>query len=231
MDNFLEASKALHRENSSYGKASEYLTRGSMKYEMRIPEAVAAVHKIQSIHHILDHGCGKGGLVEALNQNALVEGKADGYDPAIKEFSQKPKQTYDLVTSIDVLEHIGRENISSTIAEIKQLSSGFFFFCIDLIPATKKTCDRRNAHFLIAPSDWWLQQIKSHFKAVTAIEVGQMPDNTPYPLHLFGCATNIINNFHAMNEFLNHIPLANKEWIWDTTRRGIVIRSSKSKKS
>ena len=227
MDNFLEASRALHRENSSYGKASEYLTKGSMKYEMRIPEAIAAVHKIQSIRHILDHGCGKGGLVEAINQNTLVEGKAYGYDPGVEEFARKPSQTFDLVTSIDTLEHIGRENIASTIAEIKQLSKGFFFFCIDLIPASKKISDGRNAHFLIAPSDWWVQQIKSHFKAVTAIEVGQMPDDTPYPIRLFGCATNSTNNFYAMNKFLNHIPLANKEWIWGTNKEGIMLRNPK----
>lgn len=224
MSNFIEASRALHKDNSSYGKASEYSKKGSIKYEMRIPEAVVAAHKIKPIHQILDYGCGKGGLVEALNQNISVAGKAYGYDPAVEEFAQKPAQTFDLITSIDVLEHIGREHISNTLYEINRLNSGFFFFCIDLLPASKITSDRRNVHFLIAPSDWWIQQIKSHFKAVTAIEVGQMPDNTPYPIHLFGCATNSMHNFGAMNEFLLHVPVANKDWIWNPVKPGVILR-------
>ena len=224
MSNFIEASRALHKKNSSYGKASEYSTKGSMKYELTIPAAVSAADKIQPIRHILDHGCGKGGLVSALNEDALVLGKAYGYDPAVKEFEHNPRNFYDLVTSIDVLEHIGRDYINSTIAEIKNINSGFFFFCIDLLPAHKITLDGRNAHFLIAPSDWWTQQIKSHFKIVTAIEVGQMPDTTPYPIHLFGCASNSMKNFPAMNEFLLNVRIANKDWIWDSTNKVVKLR-------
>ena len=139
MNKFIEASKALHKENSSYGKASEYSTKGTMKYEMSIPEAVAAAHKIQPIHQILDHGCGKGGLVTALNQSPLVSGKAHGYDPAVEEFSQNPRETYDLVTSIDALEHIGRDHIGDTIADIKtKINSGFFFFALALSPHPNK---------------------------------------------------------------------------------------------
>ena len=224
MNNFIEASKALHKENSSYGKASEYSTKGHMKYEITIPKAVNAANKIQPIRHILDHGCGKGGLVTALNKSSLVTGKAYGYDPAVEEFSQHPRKTYDLVTSIDVLEHIGRDYIFRTITDIREkTSSGFFFFCIDLLPATKQTPDKRNAHFLIAPSDWWIQQIKSQFKVVSAIEVGQMPDKTPYPMHLFGCASNSIQNFYAMSEFILNVRIANKEWTWDSAKKGIIL--------
>ena len=224
MDNFIEASKALHKENSFYGKASEYSTKGSLKYELTIPKAVIAAQKVQQINHILDHGCGKGGLVATLNEDNLILGEVHGYDPAVERFANKPRSKYDLITSIDVLEHIGRDNIESTIEGIKKINSGFFFFCIDLLPASKTTSDGRNAHFLIAPSDWWTQQIKCHFKIVTAIEVGEMPDKTSYPIHLFGCATNSMKNFHAMSEFLRHVRIANKEWIWDPANGGASLR-------
>ena len=226
MNNFIEASMALHKTNSNYGKASEYSTKGTMKYGLTIPKAVSAADKIQPIRHILDHGCGKGGLVSVLNEDTSVSGKAYGYDPGIEEFALNPRNSYDLITSIDVLEHIGREYITSTIAEIKEINTGFFFFCIDLLPASKKTHDGRNAHFLIAPSDWWIQQIKYHFKIVTAIEVGQMPDKTPYPIHLFGCATNSMKNFPAMNEFLLNVRIANLDWVWDHALEG--VRMSRS---
>ena len=70
-----------------------------------------------------------------------------------------------------------------TLNEIESLTSKFFFFCIDLLPASKKI-DGLNAHFLIAPSDWWVQQIKSEFPVMTIIEVGEMQDQSPYPMHL-----------------------------------------------
>ena len=194
-----------------------------MKFQLTIPKAIAAAQKIQPINSILDHGCGKGGLVTALKQDTSVIGEVHGYDPAVKEFERNPSSNYDLVTSIDVLEHIGREHIESTIAEIKKINTGFFFFCIDLLPASKKIPDGRNAHFLIAPSDWWIQQIKSHFKVVTAIEVGEMPDRTSYPMHLFGCATNSMKNFQAMSEFLLHVQVANKDWLLDHINGGVAL--------
>ena len=59
-----------------------------MKYELNIPNAVAAAQKVQLIRHILDHGCGKGGLVSALRQDTLVSAEAHGFDPAVEIFSK-----------------------------------------------------------------------------------------------------------------------------------------------
>lgn len=215
MNNFIEASIELHKTNASYGKASAYSRKGSIKYELTIPNAIKAADRIQPIEYILDHGCGKGGLVKVINEDPAIKAQAYGFDPAVKDFSRLSRRNFDIITSIDVLEHIGREHIHATIADIKQLNTGFFFFCIDLVPASKKTADNRNAHFLLAPADWWAQQIKTHFRIVTAIEVGEMPDQSSYPIHLFGCATNSIKNFDAMTEFLRNVRVANKNWIWD----------------
>ena len=216
MNNFIKASEELHKKNASYGEASEYSRKGTMKHELTIPKAISAASQNQTIKSILDHGCGKGGLVTSINQDPSITARAYGYDPGIKEYSQLPDKTFDIVTSIDVLEHIGRQYIYETIAEIKKLNSGFFFFCIDLLPASKTMPDKRNAHFLLAPPDWWTQQIKSHFKIVTAIEVGKMPDQTDYPIHLFGCATNSIENFDGMTTFLRNVRIANKKWTWNS---------------
>ena len=215
MNNFLEASKELHKTDPTYGRASAYTKKGSLKHELTIPKAVYAAHQIQPIKNILDHGCGQGGLVTTINEDPSITARAYGYDPAVEAFSKLPKHNFDIITSIDVLEHIGRDYINETIAEIKKINSGFFFFCIDLIPAKKKLPDRRNAHVLLAPSDWWAQQIKSHFKIVTLIEVGEMQDHSNYPVHLFGCATNTVKSFDAMTEFLRNVRIANKTWTWN----------------
>ena len=217
MNSYIKASKSLHETNEDYGKASEYFRQTTMKYQLTVPEAVKSAAKVEPISSLIDHGCGKGGLIELLKQEIPALKNVSGYDPVVEKFKNKPNQKFDVVTSIDVLEHVGRDQITSTLHEIKNLTSKFFFFCIDLLPASKQI-DGRNAHFLIAPSDWWVQQIKTEFSIMTIIEVGEMPDGTPYPMHLFGCATQTTKHLKAMNEFLSNIQIANKRWVWNPER-------------
>ena len=212
-NSFVEASKQLHNDNKKYGAASEYSNPKSMKFGLTIPTAIKAAQNICPIQSLLDHGTGQGGLISTLTQEKNLQINAQGYDPGVPIFSEKPTSKYDIVTSIDVLEHIGKPFIRSTLQEISGLTNKFFFFCIDLLPASKKTSDGRNAHFLIAPSEWWITQIKNEFNILTFIEVGDMPDGTSYPMHLFGCATNSMSNFKSMNTFLENIDVANKRWI------------------
>lgn len=217
-NNFIEASKQLHTDNIKYGAASEYSNPKTMKYRLTIPQAIKAAQKFSSIQSILDHGTGKGGLLETLSQHKDLSITATGYDPAVPKFSKLPSLKYNIVISIDVLEHIGIDYIGSTLSEISNLTESFFFFCIDLIPASKRLKDGRNAHTLIAPSDWWLQQIKSKFKLINCIEVGIMPDGSSYPMHLFGCASNSRKYFKSMNAFLENVEIANKQWLKQETR-------------
>ena len=184
-----------------------------MKFRLTIPQAIKAAQEFSSITSILDHGTGQGGLIETLNQHKALKIVAKGYDPCVPEFSDLPASKFNIVTSIDVLEHLGIDYIGSTLNEIVNLTENFFFFCIDLIPASKKLKDGRNAHTLIAPPDWWLQQIKNKFKIVNCIEVGIMPDESSYPMHLFGCASNSRKYFKMMNAFLENVEIANKKWV------------------
>ena len=184
-----------------------------MKFRLTIPQAIKAAQEFSSIRSILDHGTGQGGLIETLNQHQELEIVARGYDPCVAEFSDIPYSKFNIVTSIDVLEHLGIDYIGSTLNEIVNLTENFFFFCIDLIPASKKLKDGRNAHTLIAPPDWWLQQIKTKFKIVNCIEVGIMPDGSSYPMHLFGCSSNSRKYFKSMNAFIENIEIASYQWI------------------
>tara|TARA_Y100000739_G_C20511745_1_gene419881 strand:- start:306 stop:992 length:687 start_codon:yes stop_codon:yes gene_type:complete len=224
MNSFINASKELHQQNKCYGKFSEYATKGSLKHELTIPKAITAAHQIQPINHILDHGCGQGGLVAVLTKDKGVEGETHGFDPAVKEFEYIQRDSYDLVTSIDVLEHVGREHVGQVLHEIKQLTKGFFFFCIDLMPANKQLPDGRNAHVLLGPPDWWTQQIKTYFKIIIAIEAGEMPDGSSYPMRLLGCATNSVKNIDSMSIFLKNIRIANKKWIWIPSKKCAELR-------
>ena len=94
---------------------------------------------------------------------------ADGYDPAVERFSEKPSRSYDVVTCIDVLEHLDKDSIGAALKQIKQFTKKFFFYCIDLVPSSKSLSDGRNAHTLLAPPDWWCQKIKNEFLIATFI--------------------------------------------------------------
>ena len=212
-NNFIEASKQLHSNNKQYGAASEYMKPDTMKFRLTIPQAIKAAKEFSLIQSILDHGTGKGGLIETLNQHKELDIIVKGYDPCVPEFSELPQSKFNIVTSIDVLEHLGIDHVGSTLSEIANLTENFFFFCIDLIPASKKLKDGRNAHTLLAPSDWWLQQIKNKFKIINCIEVGIMPDGSSYPMHLFGCACNSRKYFKSMNAFLENVEVASNQWI------------------
>ncbi|MDO6351144.1 hypothetical protein Q3Y53_01190 [Synechococcus sp. YX-04-1] len=213
-NSFIEASKEAHAIRNNYGNSSSYSNKKSFKYLLTIPEAIKAASQAQNISSLLDHGCGRGGLKECIDSAQFLSIRTYNYDPAIPEFATLPKEKFDIVTSIDVLEHIGREDIDSTLTEIKGLTDKFFFFCIDLLPASKRTSDGRNFHFLIAPADWWCQKLKEHFKIATFIEAGELPGGETYPIHLYGCASNSMKNFKAMNSFLENVLIANKRLVW-----------------
>ena len=214
MNTNTKASQELHKRNPKYGSISSYLDKDNFKYYLTIPDAIknASIHT--EISSLLDYGTGKGGLIKAVEQAKLPPMSITGYDPGVEKFSKIPTTPHDLVTSVDVLEHMDQTSIGFILQNISQLTAKFFFFCIDLVPASKKLSDKRNAHTLIAPPDWWSQQIKNHFLITTFIETGHLPDGSKYPKQLFGCATNSMLYFRAMNTFLENVKVANHKIIW-----------------
>ena len=128
-NSFIEASKQLHLDNKNYGAASEYSDSKTMKFRLTIPTAIKAAQNICPIQSLLDHGTGQGGLISTLTQDQSLQINAQGYDPGVPTFSNMPTSKYDIVTSIDVLEHIGKPFIQSTLKEISGLTAKFFFFC------------------------------------------------------------------------------------------------------
>ena len=137
-NSFIEASKNLHNDNKKYGAASEYSDPKSMKFRLTIPTAIKAAQNIYPIQSLLDHGTGQGGLISTLNQEKNLELNAQGYDPGVPTFSKKPTSKYDVITSIDVLEHIGKPFIHSTLQEISNITGKFFFSASTYCPPQKK---------------------------------------------------------------------------------------------
>ena len=214
MDANTSASQKLHQNSAEYGKATSYTKKGSFKYHLTIPRALELSSKTTTIESLLDYGCGKGGLLKALSDSKKLNIAMDGFDPSVLQYSEEPSHKYDIVTCIDVLEHLSRDRLSYTLQKISDLTIKYFFFCIDLVPASKKLLDGRNAHTLIAPPEWWCQQIKQTFQIASFIEIGHLPDESKYPMHLLGCASNSMHSFHAMNTFLENVQIARMKSYW-----------------
>ena len=62
----------------------------------------------------------------------------EGYDPSVDEWSRIPNSPYDIVTCLDVLEHIELESINDVIDDIKRLTINFCYVVVDLQPAVKQ---------------------------------------------------------------------------------------------
>lgn len=104
---------------------------------------------------ILDYGCGKGALAEALKPVRCM-----GYDPGIPGKDQPPKPA-DLVICTDVLEHIEPDRLETVLKHIWNLTGKAAYLVIATRPAKARLPDGRNAHLIIQNEDWWKDKIRS----------------------------------------------------------------------
>ncbi len=105
---------------------------------------------------ILDYGCGKGKLKEALGDIVRE------YDPAIPGKDGEPEPA-DLVVCMDVLEHIEPERLDSVLEHIR-CKGKWIFLVVATRPAIKDLPDGRNAHILLRDSDWWRGKLSQTFE-------------------------------------------------------------------
>lgn len=136
-----------------------------------LSSAILKCHKINMANSILDYGTGKGKLIKHLKKKLPPNILVDGYDPAVDEFSSKSDKQYDIVTCLDVLEHVELDSINKVLEDIHQSTKNICYLIIDLQPAMKKLSDGRNAHILIAPSDWWIGKVSNLFPIVNAFPI------------------------------------------------------------
>ena len=123
---------------------------------MSLVEHLETIDNIIEEHNIetsLDYGCGKARF-HPLNWNF------DKYDPAVPEFSNKPKKQYDLVISTDVMEHIPRDGVDYVIEDIFKLAKKFVFVTVACRPAKNILPNGANAHVTVENEDWWEPKFK-----------------------------------------------------------------------
>ena len=154
-DSQRKLNQELHESRPDFG------SRGGAGHQGVI-KVIGRYKDLGMISSVLDYGTGKGAFPRSL-KNTFPDIKVGGYDPAVEKFNKKPDQVFDHVTSFDVLEHVERSSVQAVLQEIKELSSKIVFLQIDLQPAVKRLSSGRNAHIMLAPSDWWVSQVASIF--------------------------------------------------------------------
>jgi hypothetical protein len=86
------------------------------------------------------------------------------YDIGLSEFSNFSACYYDLVVSIDILEHVPAQNIDKALAEIVGFAMRQALYTIASYPARKYLPDGRNAHVTIRSPAWWLKKTLPHIR-------------------------------------------------------------------
>jgi hypothetical protein len=120
---------------------------------------------------IVDYGCGQSDLIFALAGRIPLERFAR-FDPAIPEFADKPKGRFDLLVSVDVLEHVPDGEIDVVAAEMAAMATDAILI-IDTGPATVTLSDGRNAHVSQHGGDWWADRLRPHFPSLRPFRVGR----------------------------------------------------------
>jgi len=158
--------QALHQQTDSFGNRAD-----GAGLATRLPEALRRMHELGICDSVLDYGTGKGKLVERLRAELPAAISVQGYDPAMAAYATKPTNPVDILTCLDVLEHIEMTSIDAVLRDIHALTRRFCYLVIDLQPAVKTMADGRNAHILLAPPEWWVGRIAQLFPCLTSFPV------------------------------------------------------------
>lgn len=117
---------------------------------------------------IIDYGCGTSPLLELINVESIEH--RGRYDPAIPEYAEEPPGKYDLLVSIDVLEHIAEEDLEEVLQHMDSLCKDAIIV-VDTKPAQLLLADGRNAHICLHDHRWWQSRLEKQFGPLTAFRV------------------------------------------------------------
>lgn len=145
-DEYRALNRQLHETRDDYGRSGK-----------RWAGMVQNFADALNTHDILDYGCGKRTLSDALPHLLITN-----YDPCIPGYDDPP-QPHDLVICGDVLEHIEPECLDAVLDDLKRLTKQAIFMVIATRPAAKTLADGRNAHLIVQPYEWWLEKIMARW--------------------------------------------------------------------
>lgn len=113
---------------------------------------IAGIARLEGYDTILDYGCGKGTLAEALVGSGL---DVTEYDPGVPGKDTPPSGKYDLVVALDVLEHIEPECFDAVMADLKRLTGKLLFVVAVTKPSKRIMSDGRDTHLMLRDDAFW----------------------------------------------------------------------------
>ena len=122
--------------------------------------AIKALVEETGARDAIDFGCGKG---DAWFKHDMADffgfATVFCFDPAVPEFDQRPKWSYEAVLCVDVLEHLEEPDVEPTVQYLFDLAEKFVFLTVCTRPAKKTLPDGRNCHLTIKPEEWWRELV------------------------------------------------------------------------
>lgn len=157
----------LHKENLNH--FSGYSTKVS------VSNIAALVEQIKP-KRILDYGSGKGYQYLELRMHEKWGGILPHcFDPGVKQLKRKPDGKFGGIICSDVMEHIERRDVNSTLRDIfsRAEERAFVYFRIgtSLAKYNKILSDGRNVHVTVMPEEWWNKQMEQFQREGLVIEI------------------------------------------------------------
>ena len=188
----IEFYKKMHKDGFSLtngaqiNHAEAYNGRSTVAFARLIKDII---NKNQ-IKTMLDYGCGKGFFydnsfeIKGLKINSLRDywdAKIDLYDPCYEKNSFiDESKIYDLVISIDVLEHIPTQDIDWVLENIFSKAKQYVFINVACYSAFALLPNGANAHINVNDQHWWAEKIikfKKKYKDIKIICICSLKEN------------------------------------------------------
>ncbi|HEX5005858.1 MAG TPA: 6-hydroxymethylpterin diphosphokinase MptE-like protein, partial [Hyphomonadaceae bacterium] len=151
-DEYAQLNRAMHEARDDYGV-------GGWRHAQKVLDLREELDCVT----VLDWGCGKGALNQALGNPEWVS----EYDPAIPGKDARPVMA-DLLVCTDVLEHIEPDLIDNVLTEIVRLTAKAAFLVIATRPASKLLPDGTNTHKIVENAEWWQAKLAEKFFILSA---------------------------------------------------------------
>tara|TARA_B100000965_G_scaffold401697_1_gene426128 strand:+ start:905 stop:1567 length:663 start_codon:yes stop_codon:yes gene_type:complete len=191
----LEHYKKMHNEgfnltNGEKRKAKDAYDGHSTLIFAKLINSIIQKNEIKTM---LDYGCGKGFFYSNPSNMHGLEIKSlrdywqidiDLYDPCYEKNSYiNESNKYDLVISIDVLEHIPSQDIEWVLERIISKAKKYVFINLACYPAVALLPNGKNAHVSVHDHEWWhkkISKIKNIYQHVKIICVCSLRENGKY---------------------------------------------------
>ncbi len=119
-ESWLERHRATHARHPEFGTHRH-------PYLPEIIQGLVEGHSGLEKPSLLDYGCGKGVFLNEMAATGWFR-FVRGYDPAVRAFTARPAQQYDIVVCLDVLDQLEDRFVEPVIEDIAQYTGSVAMF-------------------------------------------------------------------------------------------------------